>query len=176
MRWGLCTKWIKAKGVSKGDAMIMPLLFALGQRLAHRTRCGDMRASRCMQAKRKCEIGQASDQKLAEERARVRRGGLETESRERGIKILGTPLGNSCPPRRSQRGLCCCIAQQQEPITSSGLCRFTAHTLSRWPKMSLCCGSRKTCARVALVATRHRWHWPPQCRPHCYSGVSGKLG
>ena len=82
----------------------------------------------------------------------------------------------------SQRGLCCCIAQQQEPINSSGLCRLTAHTRSRWPMMTrcgdvsvLCCGSRRTCARLP------RCHSPsvalaPQCRPHCYSGFLGQLG
>ena len=175
-----------------------------------RTRCGDMPAISCMQARRRCGIGRASDQQLAmSSNASTLCGGRgasverETERRERGIKILeasrtsgvrasfaegpstpANPLGPNSPPSLtcSQRGLCCCIAQQQEPINSSGLCRLTAHTRSRWPMMTrcgdvsvLCCGSRRTCARLP------RCHSPsvalaPQCRPHCYSGFLGQLG
>ena len=108
---------------------------------------------------------------LAVEGTRVWRGGLATEARECGVKILETPLGHpefvahqlqkvrqhqqtefhpslTC----SSAWACCCIAQQQEPIISSGLCRLT-----QWPMMTRCgdvsvpcCRFLRTCARVAL--------------------------
>ena len=28
----------------------------------------------------------------------------------------------------------------------------------------------------SFIASHFRWHWPPQCRPHCDSGLLGQLG
>ena len=138
-----------------------------------------MPASRCMQARRKCGIARASDQQLAVEGARVWRGGLETDARERGIKILETPLGHpefvahqlqkvrqhqqtlldripSLPDVQSAWALLlhCATARANCFIR---LCRLTVHTRSWWPMMTRCgdvsvpcCGFLRTCSRVAL--------------------------
>ena len=142
----------------------------VGSTLYWRTRYGDMPASRCMQARRKCGIARASDQQLAtslngehtlrwnghecgEEGWKQRRenvvskswghlSDIRSSSRISCRRSVNTskPSWTEFPPSLtcSLRGLCCCIVQQQEPIISSGLCRLTVHTRSRWPMMTRC--------------------------------------
>ena len=139
---------------------------------------------------------------LAVERARVWRGGQRRENA--ASKSWGHPWDirsslTSCRrcvntsklsltefplfPTCSLRGHCCCIAQQQEPIISSGWFPLMIHTRSLCPMTTRCAVLRDSGRVVhgdrsgrSFIASHFRWHWPPQCRPHCDSGLLGQLG
>ena len=76
---------------------------------------------------------------LAVERARVWRGGLETEARERGMKVLGTPVGH---PEFVEHQLQA-VRQHQHTLLDRAnyftrVVLLTIHTRSLWPMTTRC--------------------------------------
>ena len=119
-----------------------------------------------VQARRKCGIGRASDQKLAisssgrENVASKSWGHLSyiwSSSRIRRSVFTSKPSWTEFPPSPtcSQRGLCCAMRSSKSQLHHQA--PVTAHTGLRWSMMTRCggvpvpsCGSWRACARVAL--------------------------